>query len=293
MLNFNLIKKQTIHHVCPSVPTELAPRALEIPQGEIEQKLDDVEIIPLENHLNSIVNSAQVEFRKNFEEEVPEEVPGLVSGDSDSDEEPPSPRRPETEARFKSIASGMKAERETVIGGAVVENLSLVIPNQDFTGWGNLPVLPITATGQEKSQLLAAIPDDQSKEQDRHIPLLLLPDEDEVSPTAEGQEAVNPSRIAAASALFALNPKARTGLEEVSAKKASKEKDGEAEAEKPAEQKVKDGKEGTDKVAKTELESYVLSGDIKNFLGIKGLKAKLYKFKGKQLSQHRNESVAY
>lgn len=279
----------------PSVPTELAPRALEIPQAEIEQKLDDVELIPLENHLNSIVNSAQVEFRKNFEEEVPEEVPALVSGDSDSDEEPPSPRRPEMEANIKSVASGMKAERETVIGGAVVKNLSLVIPNQDFTGWGNLPVLPITATGQEKSQLLAAVPDDQSNEQDRHIPLLLLPDEDEVSPTAAGQEEVNPSRMAAASALSALNPKARTGLAEVSAKKASKEKDGETEAGQPAEQKVKDGKdgkEGTGKVAKTELESYVLSGDIKNFFGIKGLKAKLYKFKGKQLSQHRNESVA-
>lgn len=279
----------------PSVPTELAPRALEIPQAEIEQKLDDVELIPLENHLNSIVNSAQVEFRKNFEEEVPEEVPALVSGDSDSDEEPPSPRRPEMEANIKSVASGMKAERETVIGGAVVKNLSLVIPNQDFTGWGNLPVLPITATGQEKSQLLAAVPDDQSNEQDRHIPLLLLPDEYEVSPTAAGQEEVNPSRMAAASALSALNPKARTGLAEVSAKKASKEKDGETEAGQPAEQKVKDGKdgkEGTGKVAKTELESYVLSGDIKNFFGIKGLKAKLYKFKGKQLSQHRNESVA-
>ena len=279
----------------PSVPTELAPRALEIPQAEIEQKLDDVELIPLGNHLNSIVNSAQVKFRKNFEEEVPEEVPALVSGDSDSDEEPPSPRRPEMEANIKSVASGMKAERETVIGGAVVKNLSLVIPNQDFTGWGNLPVLPITATGQEKSQLLAAVPDDQSNEQDRHIPLLLLPDEDEVSPTAAGQEGVNLSRMAAASALSALNPKARTGLAEVSARKASKEKDGEAEAGQPAEQKVKDGKdgkEGTGKVAKIELESYVLSGDIKNFFGIKGLKAKLYKFKGKQLSQHRNESVA-
>lgn len=104
-------------------------------------------------------------------------MPGLVSGDSDSDEEPPSPRRPATEAKIQSIASGMKAERETIIGGATVQNLSLFIPNQDSTGWGNLPLLPITATGQEKSQLLAAIPDDQSNEQDRHIPLLLLPDE--------------------------------------------------------------------------------------------------------------------
>lgn len=89
--------------------------------------------------------------------------------------------------------------------------------------------------------------------------------------------------MAAASALSALNLKARTGLEEVSAKKVSKEKDGEAEAGKPAEQKVKDGKDGKEgigKVAKTELDSYVLSGDIKNFFGIKGLKAKLYKFKG-------------
>ena len=218
-------------------------------------------------------------------------MPGLVSGDSDSDEEPPSPRRPATEAKIQSIASGMKAEKETIIGGATVQNLSLFIPNQDSTGWGNLPLLPITATGQEKSQLLAAIPDDQSNEQDRHIPLLLLPDEDEVSPTAEGQEGVSLSQIAAASALSALNPKARTGLEEVFAKKVSK-KDGEAETGKPAEQKVKDGKEGTDKVAKTELGSYVLSRDTKNFFGIKGLKAKLYKFKGEQLSQHRNERAA-
>lgn len=275
----------------PSVPTELVPRALEIPQAEIEQKLDDVELIPLESHLSSIVNNAQVEFRKNFEEEPPEEVPGLVSGDSDSDEEPPSPHRSATEAKIQSIASGMKAERETVIGGATVQNLSLVIPNQDLTGWGNLPVLPITATGQEKSQLLAAIPNDKSNEQDRHIPILLLPDEDKVSPTAEGREGVSLSQMAAASALSALNPKARTGLEEVFAKKVSK-KDGEAEAGKPAEQKVKDGKEGTDKVAKTELDSYVLSGDIKNFFGIKGLKAKLYKFKGDQLSQYRNERAA-
>lgn len=37
---------------------------------------------------------------------------------------------------------------------------------------------------------------------------------------------------------------------------------------------------GDKKIVKTELEGYVLSGDIKDLFGIKGLKAKLYKFKG-------------
>lgn len=256
--------------------SDLTSGSLELPKNEIEQNLEGIEFEPLNNYFESIIQNAQVKFRDNIEAEAPKEAPGLVYGDSESDEEPSTPQEWRASTLVSSSARPVSLN-ETIIGGAVVKNLALVIPDGTARRFGDLPVLPIIAVGQDKTELVTVISKDTEEGGVANIPFLIMPDEEghKKEPTSNDVRD-NISRLAASSVL--------SDVGKISGKKTAKA---------PVKKKVKEASDGTttgkkgekdreDRVAKTQLENYVLSGDIENFFGIKGLTAKLYKFKGRE-----------
>jgi hypothetical protein len=258
----------------PSFPIELSPDSEELLENEREQELDDTEFVPLQDFYSSIVERTQIEFRSDIEAEIlSDQVPDLDSGESESDEEPSTPRDHMGLAGWKFASVGHSNKSQTVIGGATVTNLALVVPDKSGENFGDLPVFPITGTGQISSQLVAAVSNEETKEQPRNLPLLILGDE-EAPPAGVSGKLTDPSRIATISALSLESKK-------LAAKK---------ENQKDSKDEPKPGK-GTDtkpnKVATADLDSFVLSGDIPNLFGIKGLKGKLYKFKGEYQGQYQ------
>ncbi|KAE8421243.1 hypothetical protein BDV36DRAFT_305117 [Aspergillus pseudocaelatus] len=270
-----------------SISSELTPGRLELPKYEIEQDLEDIQFEPLNNYFGSIVRNAQVKFRDDAEAEAPEDLPYLVHGDSESDEEQFDPQRWMATRRFLSSNSGSGSLGEITVGGAVVENVSLVVPKDRNGGFGDLPVLPITAVGQEKTELVAIVGNDTEAGAATSIPILLMPDEEayeEESPRVSGGDSM--SRLATASVLANLGTsdtkqKAKPQAEQDPKKEAGDGTATDKEVTKDKRKKEEEGKDEKDKVAKTKLDNYVVSGDIKNLFGIKGLRGKLYKFKGK------------
>jgi len=250
---------------------------LELSESEIEQKLGELKFEPMQYHLQSIIENAQLKFRDNVEAEAPEDAPGLVYGDSESDEELPTPQE-RSANRFMFVNAEPVSLGKTIIGGAVVKNLALVVPDESASTFGDLPVFPITATEQDTTELVAVISQGTEAGGVRNVPLLLMPDEEGYEEEATRSAGDKVARLAAISALSNLGKIA--GNEEAKAAVKEKSKGG---GDDPAIEKA-DGEDKGDKVAKTELESYVLSGDIENFFGIKGLTGKLYKYKGINLT---------
>ena len=266
--------------------SDLAPGRLEHPKREIKQEPNDIQFEPLNSYFGSIVRNAQVKFRNDAEVEAPEDLPGLVHGDSESDEEQFTPQR-WMATSLLSAHSDSGSLGEIIVGGAVVENLSLVIPKDRNGGFGDLPVLPITAVGQEKTELVAVVGKDIEAGAATNIPILLMPDEEAYegeSPRVSVGD--NMLRLAAASALANLGTTAakqdtKAQVEDDRKKKAGDGTATEKDATKDKGKKEGKGEDEKEKVAKTELNNYVVSGDIKNLFGIKGLKGKLYKYKGR------------
>ncbi|KAF7627398.1 hypothetical protein AFLA_002779 [Aspergillus flavus NRRL3357] len=269
------------------------------PGSEIKQELDNVEFEPLDKYVDSILRNAQVKFRDHAEE-VPEGVPGLIYGDSESDEEPVMARGPMAKTALSAVA-GPGSLRETTIGGAVVKNLTLLVPKDATGGYGDLPVLPITGVGQEKAELVAVVGKDPEEGAAPNIPILLLPDEeDDEGESQRASASATLSQLAAASVLVNLGktaakrrtqapvkeePKAKPSDGKASGKEETKDEEtGEEET------KEEEGKGEEGKVAKSELNSYVLSGDIEKLFGIKGLTGKLYKFKGPETKEDKKKS---
>ncbi|KNG89245.1 hypothetical protein ANOM_002147 [Aspergillus nomiae NRRL 13137] len=269
--------------------SDLAPGRLELPEGEIEQEVEDIAFEPLSNHFESIIRNAQVRFRDNPEAEAPTDVPGLVYGDSESDEEQ-STAWGRMAKNVLSTDSGPGSLGEIIVGGAVVKNVALVVPENREGGFGDLPVLPITAVGQETTELLAVVGRDPEEGGAMSIPVLLMPDEEEDQEEPRRDSASdNISRLAAASVLANMGKTAAKRKTQAPVKEGlKKEGDGTA-TEKEGEKKEKEDKGEKGKVAKTEMDRYVLSGDIENLFGIKGLKGKLYKYKGPETKEDKKK----
>lgn len=254
----------------PSFPIELPPDSEELLENVREQELGETELVPLQEFYSSIVESGQIKFRRNLKTQIrPYQVPELEfdSGESESDEEPSTPHDPMNRAAWLFADFGQKPKRQAVLGGATVTNVALVIPDNSGERFGKLPVIPVKGTGQISSQLIAAVPNEKTKENFRSgaLPLLILGDEE--APASVSGKLTDASRIATSSALLA----------------DSKRLVAKGETQQDLKDEVEPGK-GTDtkpnKTAAGDIESFVLSGDIANLFGIKGLKGKLYKFKG-------------
>ncbi|TVY73675.1 hypothetical protein Focb16_v005236 [Fusarium oxysporum f. sp. cubense] len=202
---------------------------LVLPGDAIEKELDRIEMPSLDVPISRIIGSTPLAFRPDVE------IPELSEIDSETDEQPGTP--PDAGASFagwnRTVESDSPpVQRVTVIGGAVVRNLCLVIPDEDMNGFADLPVQPIRASKGQPAQLVAKILDDETEKPP--MPFLLLPDE-------------------------------RRGDSDIKRGALEEKKDEESEKE---------------KLGRSKMDEFVLSGDIDDFWGIKGLTAKLYKYQG-------------
>lgn len=269
-----------------------------LPGDAIEKQLERIEVPFLDDKLESIADTTGLTFRRDVEASL-DEIPELASDDSDSELQSLTPElfmqgmgysSPEDSTPFEAFSNNSDKWSETgvvgapksfytcfsdndsglnpIIGGAVVRNLCLVVPNKNLKTFADLPVNAIPASEDAETELIAALPDKGPKEP----PLLLLPQErrafDESAPQYSPQDpTLTKSDISMQSSNF-------TTL----GSKSDSKGDLIELADKAPEKSKEDAGIGA-----AELEEYVLSGDIENFFGIKGLTGKLYKYKGKCL----------
>lgn len=154
------------------------------------------------------------------------------------------------------------------MGGAVVRNLCLVIPDDDLNGFADLPIQPIRASKGEPAQLVAKILDDETET--APMPLLILLDELRGGHDIKSADSTTMDLSVTSSSWFS-SPRKPTSrpiawaLTTLKAGGASEEKKGKKNEKKMLE--------------RSEMEEFVLSGDIVRFWGIKGSTAHLYKYK--------------
>lgn len=209
--------------------------------------------------IDLIVDKSKLDYLPITLADVPADEPFLTtpddSGDSESDDNQPltPTEAPSHPADFKTTDLD-----QTVIGGAVVDSVSLVVPDEHAASFAGLPVIPITGSAGVQAQMLAAVPRDKAQGRSNQLPVLLLPDEKPTTTTVAAAAAAAEKQLMANTDALAEMIKSTPKIDQ-DAGSASGDKE----------------------IVKTELGGYVLAGDIKNFFGIKGLKAKLYKFKGK------------
>lgn len=241
------------------------------PGDFIEGKLESGAIRALHEKdlLQSLIASANIKFRRGLEAEF-EDVPEFVFVGSDDEDQTSSPETPESSNELVYFSNDSALDdNSAVIGGAVVNNICLVVPNDEKKKFGDLPVVAFQGSATTKSQLLV-LPE-HSKEGSKFQPPALIFPADENS----GYDTEKEKQPSLSPTLLTQSIKSGTDAE-------TKPKSGEGSEviEIEIETKKDDKKKSDQKVAATDLDHYVLSGDIKNFFGIKGLKAKLYKFKG-------------
>ncbi|WKT51754.1 hypothetical protein QSH57_002268 [Fusarium oxysporum f. sp. vasinfectum] len=191
--------------------------------------------------ISRIIGSTPLAFRPDVE------IPELSEIDSETDEQPGTP--PDAGASFAGWNRTVKSDsppvqRVTVIGGAVVRNLCLAIPDEDMNGFADLPVQPIRASKGQPAQRVAKILDDETEKPP--MPFLIIPDEHRGGSDIKSADSTAMNLYETwSSSLY--SPGKPTS--------------------------------GPIPWALT-MDEFVLSGDINDFWGIKGLTAKLYKYKG-------------
>ncbi|KAG5813370.1 hypothetical protein H9Q74_003275 [Fusarium xylarioides] len=238
---------------------------LVLPGDAIGRDLDRIDMPSLNVPISRIIGSTPLAFRPDVE------IPELSEIDSETDEQPGTP--PDAATSFADWNSTIKSDspplqRATIIGGAVVHNLCLVIPDDDINGFADLPVQPIRASKGQPAQLVAKILDDESEKPP--MPFLILPDErrggsdiQSAGFTAMKRPAIWSSSISPGKSTPGPISWALSSLKVGEAPEGKKDEEGEKE-----------------KLGRSKMDEFVLSGDIDDFWGIKGLTAKLYKYKG-------------
>ncbi|KAM0355061.1 hypothetical protein ACHAPU_000912 [Fusarium lateritium] len=220
-----------------------------LPGDIVEKRLEGLDLPSLNDvPLDQIFGSANLSSRQDVE------LPELSDYDSDSDEKPEIPLG--VESRFMSwsamsISNSRQDDRSAYIGGALVRNVCLVVPDQNGKGFTDLPVQPVRASHGQPAQLLAKISKDKNE---KFVPpILVLPDERKPIQSFHGFNA---------------------GFDLWSSKLVTTKKDGSdlTKITKGIDEMAK-----KEELGKTEMKNYVLSGDIDNFWGRKGLTVKLYK----------------
>jgi len=204
--------------------------------------------------IDLIVDKSKLYYRPITVADLPvDEPPEITQNDSDISESDND--QPLTPNESSSQPAAFKATDldQTVIGGAVVDNVCLVVPDEHAASFADLPVIPITGSAGVQAQMLATVPQDKAEGRSNQLPVLLFPEEKSTAMAADAEKRPL-TDTASLTAMIKSTPKIDQDADSVS---------------------------GDKEIVKTELDGYVLSGDIKNFFGIKGLKARLYKFKGK------------
>ncbi|KAF4993560.1 hypothetical protein FGRMN_6419 [Fusarium graminum] len=227
---------------------------LALPGDVVEKRLEGLDLPSLNNiPLDQIFGSANLSSRRDVE------LPELSDYDSDLDEQPEIYSGVTSKYSFwsaKPPSSSRQDERSAFIGGALVRNICLVVPDQNGKGFTDLPVQPVRASHGQPAQLLAKI----SKNKDEKFvpPILVLPDERE---PVQGSYGFN-SSLGLWSSKPSSSSSTMTKKDASDLTKITKGIDDMAKKE---------------ELGKTEMKNFVLSGDIDNFWGRKGLTVKLYK----------------
>lgn len=237
---------------------------------QIEKGLKASSLSPQPIHsIGLIVDESSLDYRPIVVDDLLADEPleASYSGDSENDDQPSTPD--ETPSPFVDL-TGLSSSNEktrtslnrTVVGGAVMENVCLLIPDEEATSFAGLPVIPIKGSPHVQSQILATVPEDKTQGKSNQFPVLLLPEEDKLSDAAASL-VTKAQPLADARMLTSLiESTPKINQDAISA-------------------------DGVKAVVQTPLDNYALSGEIKNFFGIKGLKAKLYKYKGKESVPYR------
>ncbi|KAF5603308.1 hypothetical protein FPCIR_1504 [Fusarium pseudocircinatum] len=240
---------------------------LVLPGDAIGRDLDRIDMPSLNVPIGRIIGSTPLAFRPDVE------VPELSEIDSETDEQPSTPPDAGAGASFASWNRTIKSDspplqRATVIGGAIVRNLCLVIPDESMNGFADLPVQPIRASKGQPAQLVAKILDDENEKPP--MPFLILPDERRGGSDIQSADSFAINRLATWSSSFSPGKPTSGPISwALSTLKAGGE----------SEEKKDEGGE-KEKLGRSKMDEFVLSGDIDDFWGIKGLTAKLYKYKG-------------
>ncbi|XHG01805.1 hypothetical protein AWENTII_005176 [Aspergillus wentii] len=220
-----------------------------ITADQIERAVDKAYLTTPITSLDQIVDESALALRNEIHEIPPANTP---EGDDNS----------ESESEGLILSGGNKLNK-TVIGGALVRNVSLVVPVGDAS-FADLPVVPIKGSNNVNAQLLAAAADDKSPGKSNQLAVLLLPDEGNLVPVAQPLASEPPADATMLSSLITTTSDIKEGGS------LTKEK----------------------KILKQKLETYVLSGTIDKFFGIKGLTAKLYKFQESEAGDHSKKDDA-
>lgn len=234
---------------------------------QIEKGINDSSLSPQPlPSIDLIVDESKLDYRPIIVDDVPiDEAPEAIPDDSTSesdDDQPPTPN--EATSQFADLKT--TDLDQTVIGGAVVDNVCLVVPDEHAASFAGLPVIPIKGSAGVQAQMLASVPRDEAQGRSNQLPVLLLPDEKPTTGAVAAAVEKQPlTDIVALSNIIKSTPKIDEDADSVS---------------------------GDKDIVKTELDDYVLSGDIKNLFGIKGLKARLYKFKGRWTEKQQEAKAA-
>lgn len=146
----------------------------------------------------------------------------------------------------QDLSTILLQQRAAVIGGAIVRDIKLVLGQgkKENVKFGDVPILPLQVPGTEQAMLFSRVPEHEGDTPDF---TLILPEKYISPPGFEGVE-MFPDEVA-------INDKDR----EKTLQKDLLERG----------------------MKKSELQLFTVVGDIIDFWGIKGLTAKLYKYKGK------------
>ncbi|KAF5684634.1 hypothetical protein FDENT_6639 [Fusarium denticulatum] len=239
---------------------------LVLPGDAIERDLNRIDMPSLDVPISRIIGSTPLAFRPDVE------IPELFDIDSETDEQPETP--PDAGTGYADWSRTIKSDnpplqRATIIGGAVVHNLCLVIPDDDINGFADLPVQPIRASKGKPAQLVAKILDDETETPP--MPFLILPDERQGGPDIKS--AASTAMHLPATWSSSLNSPEKSSSGPIAWALTT------LKAGRPPEEKMDEESE-KEKLGRSTMEEFVLSGDINDFWGIKGLTAKLYKYKG-------------
>ncbi|KAF5567423.1 hypothetical protein FNAPI_666, partial [Fusarium napiforme] len=249
------------------VPPSTDPDVV-LPEDTMGRELDRNDMPSFDVPISRIIGSTPLALRPDVE------IPELCEIDSETDEGPETP--PDTSSSYVGWNRTIKPDtpaplqRATLIGGAVVHNLCLVIPDDDINGFADLPVQPIRASKGQSAQSVAKILDDETEKPP--MPFLILPDERRGGPDIKSAESAAMKLPATWSSLF--NSPDKSGSVPLVWALTTLKAGGAPPEDKKGEESEKE------KLGTSEVEEFVMSGDIDDFWGIKGLTTKLYKYKG-------------
>ncbi|KAK5988837.1 hypothetical protein PT974_10331 [Cladobotryum mycophilum] len=227
------------------------------------------------------LQEADLTFRTNVEaslDDLPELLDFILGPDGQDSLSASHPSDPVTSAPGSTDYDTSDGVREVatksdnaavVFGGAPIENLCLVVSDKSGKRFSDVPVIPTLCSSDVLAHLIVPMPEIIRGEQGSKLPAfkLALPGEDILLPRAEDAPSPVQEHVPSIGVTDLKVPEKSVSEEE---KRAATHKDG---------QLIVEENENGQKLLNTELDSYVLSGNINNFFGIKGLKAKIYKFK--------------